>query len=135
MRRRNLVSQEAMVAPSWPGDHPRIAVSIDDSGRAREAPGIGKHGTTVTHVNSRKRNAADRGSDGGKSQRTTERIKLTGLNQYTTIIGLVKTQPFQYLGVINSTTTLNLTMRMSTFGLDLNHLQHLGLRPASSCDS
>ena len=68
MRRRNLVSQ-VMVAPSWPGDHPRIAVSIDDSGRALEAPGIGKHGTTVTHGNSRKRNAADRGSDGGKRRK------------------------------------------------------------------
>ena len=112
-----------------------MAVSIDDSGRAREAPGIGNHGTTVTHGDSRKRNAASPGSDGERIHRMTERNKLTGLNQYPTIVGLVKTQPFNYLGVINSTTALNLSMNMSTCGLDLNHLQHLGLRPASSCDT
>ena len=77
--------REAIVAPYWPGDHPHIDVSIDDSGRAREATGIGKHGTTVTHGDSRKRIAADRGRDGGKFQRTTERNKLAGLNQYPTM--------------------------------------------------
>ena len=94
MRRRNLVSQRSNRTPQWPSDHPRIAVSIDDFGRASEAPGIRKHGTTVTHVDSRKPIDADRGPDGGKFQRTTEMIKLTGLNRYPTIVGLVKTQPF-----------------------------------------
>ena len=79
--------REAIVAPQWPSDHPRIAVSIDDFGRASEAPGIRKHGTTVTHVDSRKPIDADRGPDGGKFQRTTEMIKLTGLNRYPTIVG------------------------------------------------
>ena len=55
---------------------------IDDFDRASAASGIGMHGTTVTHGGSRKRIAADRGPDGGKFQRTTERTKLRGSNQY-----------------------------------------------------
>ena len=91
-----------------------IEVSIDDSGRASEALCIGKNETTVICRDSRKDIAADPGQDGEKSQRTIQRIKLTGLNQYPTIVGLVKTQPFNYLEVINSTTTLNLSMRLKS---------------------
>ena len=106
--------KKSIVASQWAGDHPRIAMSIDDSGRASVASGIGMHETTVTHWYSRKRIAADRGSDGERYSRNVRRFKLndenlTGTNPRPTIVGLVKTQPFSYLGVIISTTTLNLS--------------------------
>ena len=120
---------------SWAGDHRRIAVCTDDSGRAGEAPGIAKLGVPVPHGDNRMRKDADRGTNGGDNQRTTEGFKLRGTNQYPTIVGLIHNQPFNYLGVINSTLQLNQSIRMSTYGLNLHLLQQLGLRLASSCDT
>ena len=127
---------KAIVTPFWAGDHRRFAVCSDDSGRAGEATGIAKLEGTVPHGDNRKREDADRGPDGGNNQRTTTGgIKLEGSNQYPTIVGLVNHQPFRYLGVINSTLQLNHSIRMSTYGLNLNHLHSIGLRLASSFDT
>ena len=112
---------EAIVTPFWAGGHRHMAVSIDDSGKVSETPVIGKHGTTVTHGDSRKHNTVDRGQDLGRKQGTTERIKIRGSNQYPTIVGLINNQPFNYLGVINSTLTLNQSMREGT----VLHVQHI----------
>ena len=114
---------KANVTPFWAGDHRRFAVRSDDSGRAGEAPGIRKHGTYVPHGDNRKRKDVDRGTDGGSNQRPTEGNKLKGSNQYPTIVGLANHQPFRYLGVINSTLQQNHSIRISTDGLDLHHLQ------------
>ena len=132
---RTWTHKDAIVTLSWAGDHRRFAVCSDDSGRAGEATGIAKLGATVPHGDSRKRKDVDRGPDGGTNQRTTEGFKLRGTNQYPTIVGLIHNQPFNYLGVINSTLQLNRSIRMSTYGLDSYLLQQLGLRPASSCDT
>ena len=100
---RTWTRKDAIVTLSWAGDHRRFAVCTDDSGRAGEAPGIAKLGVIVPHGDNRKRKDADRGPDGGHNQRTTEGFKLRGTNQYSTIVGLIHNQPYNYLGVINST--------------------------------
>ena len=132
---RTWTHKDANVTLSWAGDHRRFAVCSDDSGRAGEAPGIAKLEVTVPHGDNRKRKDADRGTDGGNNQRTTKGFKLRGTNQYPTIVGLVNNQPFNYLGVINSTLQLNQSLKMSTCGLNVYHLQQLGLRPARLCDT
>ena len=86
-------THDADVTLHWAGDHRRSAVFSDDSGRAGEATALKwkKHGAPVTHGDSRKRNDADRGTDGGNNQRKdTEGFKLRGSNQYPTIVGLTK---------------------------------------------
>ena len=131
-------SKEAIVTQSErrAGDHRHIAAKSDDSGIARETRGAGKHGNIVPHADNRKRIDSDRGPDGKERiHRKTEGIKLQGLNQYPTIVGIVNNQPFKYLGVINSTLALNRSLKKSNFGLDLNQLQQLGLRLSSSCDT
>ena len=135
---RTWTHKYADVTLHWAGDHRRSVVFSDDSGRAGEAPALkSKHGDLVTHGDNRKRKDADRGTDGGNNiQRTdTEGIKLRGSNQYPTLVGLTHNQPYNYLGVINSTLQLNQSIRFSTYGLNLHLLQQLGLRPASSCDT
>ena len=126
----------ADVTLHWAGDHRRSAVSSDDSGQAGEATALEckKHGTSVPHGDNRKRKDADRGSDGGNNiqRKDTEGFKLRGTNQYPTIVGLTDDQPYNYLGVINSTLRLNQSIRMSTYGPDLYLLYQLGLRHASS---
>ena len=126
----------ADVTLHWAGDHRRSAVCSDDSGRAGEATALElKHGAPVTHGDSRKRNDADRGTDGGNNQRKdTEGFKLRGSNQYPTIVGLTNSNSYNYLGVIRSTRQLNQSLRKSPYGLD-SILQQLGLRHASSCDT
>ena len=129
------IHKEEFVTRLWADSYRHIAVNSDDSGIVRENTGAGKHGNIVSHADNRKRIDSDRGPDGQERiHRKTKGNKLRGLNQYPTIVGLVNHQPFKYLGVINSTLALNRSFKNSNFGLDLNHLQQLGLRPSSSCD-
>ena len=88
---RTWTHNDAIVTPFWAGDHRRFAACSDDSGRAGEAPEIAKLGAPVPHGYNRKRKDADRKTDGGNIQWTTEGLKLRGSNQYPTIVGLITT--------------------------------------------
>ena len=118
------------------GDHPRVADLADDSSGAGAASGDPEHGwNIVIHSDSRKRAYVAHNYTGRLHQRTNEGIKLRSANQYPTIVRLVNHLLFRYLGVINSTLQLNQSLKMSTCELDLDHLQQIGLRLASSCDT
>ena len=134
---RTWTHKYADVTLHWAGDHRRSVVFSDDSGRAGEATALmKKHGAPVTYGDSRKRKDVYRGTDGKNgNQRMTEGFKLRGSNQYPTIVGLTEDQPYNYLGVINSTLRLNQFVKKSTYGPDLNLLHQLGLRHARSCDT
>ena len=98
MRRWNLVSQTCDCNPSlgrWPPTY------RSEHWRLRPSTWSSSHRETWNHCHlgdRRKRNAANRGPDEERSHRKTKGHKLKGLNQHSTLVGLVNNQPFKYLG-------------------------------------
>ena len=135
-RRWNLVSQGSNHNPFLGRWSSTFAVGTDDYSQARAASGFPERGRNVITLNdNRKRNDVTHKStlkivskDYWRNQ--TPRFKPTSDNCKT------RQQPTIHLHESDQVyPSANQSLRMSTYGLDLDHLQHIGLRPASSCDT